>query len=112
MTSSPRILGKSFAGRGHEAELLTQSVDSDSTLSRDLDKGSLKEAASNLKRQKKAVEAQLTSLPRPRAKGLETIDPERLGLVCSRVAAWLAAASEEQCAQVLEALQINVQATR
>ncbi len=78
----------------------------------DLSEDALREEAANLKRQKQAIEAQLQTRRRTRSDGAEHVDIARLRLIAQHIETWLENAGAEEWSQVLEALQITVEATR
>jgi hypothetical protein len=78
----------------------------------DISEDAQREEAADLKRQKQAIEVQLQIRRRTRSDALEHVDAARLRLVAQSIEAWLETAGAEEWTQVLEALQISVEATR
>jgi site-specific DNA recombinase len=72
----------------------------------------LDEEASILRREKALLEERLHALSRPELDFIERIDGNRLAQICTAIAGWLENADESKRSVVLEALQIQVEATR
>jgi site-specific DNA recombinase len=78
----------------------------------EIDEAVVREEGETLRRHRSQIEERLRPLQRSTIPTALSVDPEQLKLACAAVAEWLDRRDPEERVQVLEALQLTVQANR